>query len=839
MTAAKLAVRLAWRDLRGGIAGMWVVLACLALGVAAIASVGTLRASMDRGLATEGRRLLGGDIAIDGGAQPLPPALDTWLGARGAHVSKIVLLRSLLVAPSGERQLVEVRAVDSAYPLVGAAALTPPGSLHSDLSGGAASPGLVADRLIVERLGLHPGDRVRLGQAGFTLSATLESEPDHLGGAMILGPRVMIAAASLPATGLIQPGSLVTYEWRVLLPPGGKAPGMIAALRQAFPDTGWRIRQSTQAEPGLDRAIDQTSLFLTLVGLSALLVGGIGVATGVRSWLEGRARTIAILRCLGADAPLVMAVFLVQVLGLCAAGILAGVVAGAALPAWGLAAYGNDLPVPARIGIYPWPLALAAIYGFLTAITFALWPLGRAATISGAALFRDAALPIGGPGRHTKRLTAAAGLVLVAAIAAPSADPRFALYFCAGAAITLLVFWLGASALMASARHAPPTRFAWLRLGVANLARPASATPLLMVALGLGLATLSTVATIEVNIRRQLAGSLPAVAPSFFFVDIQNDQLDRFAHIVMSQKGVSDLHEVPSLRARIVALKNVPADKVHVSSDSRWALRGDRGLTYAAKIPDGSKLVAGTWWPADYAGPPLLSLDAGLARGWHVGVGDTIRANVLGRDIDFHVASLRDIDWRAFGINFTMVASPGLLEHAPHMHIATLRTEPEIDGKLLRAVNDALPNVTGIRVADILAAVAGIVGKLGAALTVAGAVTLASGALVLAGAIAAGQRRRISEAVVLKVLGGTSGQIRAAWLVEFGLIGASAGAIAACIGTLAGWAVMRFVLQATWVFLPGVVSATVGGCVLLMLGCGYVGTEAALRTRAAPYLRDL
>jgi putative ABC transport system permease protein len=828
-----LAFRLALRDLRGGIRGMRIVLACLALGVGAIAGVGSLRAAMDSGLAREGARLLGGDLAIDGGSEPLPAALRGWLEARHARISAIILLRSLLVGPSGDRILVEVKAVDAAYPLIGDTRLTPQGRLAPALAGG-----LVADPIILQRLRLHQGDMVRLGEARFRLSAALDSEPDHSGGLGIMGPRVMIPAAALPATGLIQPGSLLTYEWRVKLAPGTDAAGLVAALRHDFPDTGWRIRQSTQADPGLDRALDQTSLFLTLVGLSALLVGGIGVATGVRAWLEGRARTIATLRCLGAEARLVLGVFLFQVLGLCAAGIVIGLFAGAALPAIGLALFGQMLPLPTTIAVYPAPLALAAMYGMLTAAAFALWPLARAARIPGAALFRDAYVPAGPVNRVLAGVNAILICALVAAIAISSADPGFSLWFCASAAATLLVFRAGAFLVMLLAKRSGITYPAWLRLGVGNLYRPASAAPLLVVAIGLGLATLATVALIQANIRTQLAASLPANAPSFFFIDIQNDQLPRFETIVRGTPGASDMHQVPSLRARIVALNGVPVDKVQVSADSRWALRGDRGLTYAATVPNGSRVVAGPWWRPDYAGPPLLSLDQGLARGWHLKIGDTVRANVLGRDIDFRVANLREIDWRGLNINFTLVASPGLLEHAPHMHIATVRTTGAADAALLRSVTDALPNVTGIRVADILQALADIVGKLAASLAAAGGVTLASGALVLAGAIAAGQRRRISEAVIMKVLGGTATQIRAAWLVEFGLIGAISGVIAAAIGTIASWAVMRFVLRAPWTWQPGLLAELILGCVALMLCCGYAGTEAALRARAAPLLRQ-
>ena len=830
---ARLAWRLAWRDLRGGVRGMRIVLACLALGVAAIAAVGSLRAGVERGLATEGRRLLGGDISIDGGAQPLPDALRPWLEARGGRVSAIVLMRSLLVAPSGERQLVELKAVDGAYPLVGAASLDPAMPLAEALQGG-----LVADPLVLQRLGLKPGDVVRLGEAQFTLRAALAVEPDHASGLALLGPRAMIGQADLPRTGLVQPGSLLTYAWRVALPPGADPAAFTEALRGAFPGSGWRIRDARQAAPGVEAAVEQTSLFLTLVGLSALLVGGIGVATGVRAWLEGRARTIATLRCLGASGRLVFGVFLIQVLALCAAGVALGMLAGAALPAAAVALFGSALPVPAAAGIYPGPLLLAACYGLLTAATFALWPLARAAQIPGAALFRDAIAPAG-RGMPAAAWAANAGLaaLLVAIVVLTSPDRRFALWFCASAAAMLLAFRAGGWLLVQAARRARAQRPAWLRLGIANLHRPASGARLMLVALGLGLGTLATVALIEGNIRRQVLGAVPAAAPSFFFVDIQNEQLDRFRQIVAAQPGAGDVHEVPSMRARIVALNGVPVDQAHVAPGSEWGLRGDRGLTYAATVPPGSTVAAGEWWPPGYAGPPLLSLDAGLAKGWGLAVGDTLRANVLGRDIDFRIANLRDIHWQDLAINFALVASPGLLEHAPHMHIATLRSPPAGDAALLRAVTDALPNVTGIRVADILQAVADLVGKLATALAAAGSVTLASGALVLAGAVAAGQRRRMAEAVVLKTLGATRWQVRAAWLVEFGAIGAAAGLLAAALGTLASWGVMRFVMHAPWAFLPGVLAATVGGCVALMLALGFLGTERALRSPAGPYLR--
>jgi putative ABC transport system permease protein len=388
------------------------------------------------------------------------------------------------------------------------------------------------------------------------------------------------------------------------------------------------------------------------------------------------------------------------------------------------------------------------------------------------------------------------------------------------------------------ARTAPGVRWPSVRLGVGNLCRPGAPTPLLLLSAGLGLSTLAAVALIQGNMQHQIEEQLPSNAPSFFFIDIQNDQLPRFEALVRDQPGVEAMHQVPSLRARIVAVKGVPVDQVVTTPETAWALRGDRGLTYAATPPEGTHLVAGSWWPSGYDGPPLVSFDADLAKGWHVDLGDVIRVNVLGRDIDLKIANFRDIAWQSLSINFFMVASPGLLSHAPHTHIATVRIADAGQGALLRAVTDALPNVTGIRVEDVLSAIAALLNQVAAALTITGALTLISGAFVLVGAVAAGQRRRVREAVILKTLGATRRQIRAAWLTEFGIIGAVAGLIAAAVGSAASFGIAHYIMHTDWIFLPVTLIYTLAGALALMLLFGYAGTAAAMRARPAPLLRN-
>ena len=835
----RLAFRLARRELRGGVRGLRIVVACLALGVAVIGGVGTLRVATERGLAADGRKLLGGDLEIDSGSQRLPDAVRGWLTARGASLSDVLELRTLLVAPSGERTLVELKAVDPAWPLVGSVGTDPAMPIARALGEQNGQFGLLTSQVVLDRLGLHPGDTARLGRASFAVRTTLTAEPDALATPALFGPHVVIPIAGVPATGLIVPGSLVTYRLRLVLPAGVDPGGLADDLRAAFPNQGWRIRDPRAAAPAVAQFVRQTGLFMTLVGLTALLVGGIGVANGVRAWLEARARAIAILRCLGASARLMFAVALIQVLALALTGILLGLMAAAVLPPLAVWLLRDLLPVPPALGLYPRPLALAAAYGLLTALCFALLPLGRAARIPGAALFRDGMLP-----QRVRQApvllaaTACLGAALVGLTIATSADRGFALWFCAGAIGTLALFRLGGVALVRLARLAPRASAPWVRLGLANLYRPGTAAPMLLVSVGLGLSTLAAVALIEGNLRHQIAEQMPDNAPSFYFIDIQDSQMPRFEALVHATPGATDLRQVPALRARLVSVAGVPAEDVNATPDTRWALRGDRGLTYAATPPDGTHLVAGSWWPADYSGPPLVSFDAGLARGWGVHIGDVIRVNVMGRDIDLRVANLRDIAWRSLSLNFAMVASPGLLASAPHGHIATVRVPEAEQGKLLRAVTDALPNVTGIRVADILAALADLLDRVAAALAATGSLTLIAGGLVLIGAVAAGQRRRMREAVILKVLGASRVQIRAAWLVEFGVLGLAAGVIAALVGSVASWGVAHYIMETEWTFLPGTLAGTLLVCLATMLIFGYAGTAAALRTKAAPFLRN-
>jgi putative ABC transport system permease protein len=830
--------RIALRDLRGGTRGLIIVLLCLGVGVAAIAGIGSLRAALGQGLAEDGRAILGGDIALSTSLAPLPPAVAAWFRARGAAVSETVDTRSILVTPSGRRLLVAARAVGPGWPLIGAVTTTPPGQFASLRKGVDGRPGLLLDATAAQTLKLTPGDAVTLGGVALAYRGTIADSPDRIGDSRLFGVKGFVALPALAGTRLVAPGGLVSFELQAALPQGASVPATVAALKARFPKAVWRIRTTGDAAPDLSRFVDQAALFMTLLGLAALLVGGIGVANGVEAWLTARARSIATLRCLGASARMVSAIHGVQLALLGIPGIIAGLALGAVVPALVLPLLRDTLPVPRHVGLYAGPLALAAAFGLLVGIIFALRPLRRAAAIPGAALFRAAALPPKVPRSLAASLTEmalVAALLALAALSVPRAS--LALGFCAGAAVTLLLLRGTAAVIRWLLPRLPAPRNAAVSLALRRLHGPGSPLPLMLMSAGAGLTVLVAVAEIRANLIAEFAGQLPRAAPSFYFIDIQPPDLATFEAAVRATHAAHDLREMPSLRARILAVNGTPVADFHPQGRSDWPLRTDIGFTFAADPPPGTRIVAGHWWPADYLGPPEVSFDARIAHDWGIGVGDSLEVSVLGRDFTLKIASLRDIHWQSLALNFLLVGTPDPFAGAPHTVIATVKADPGQAGTVLAAVTDALPGVTGIDVGQVLAALKGLLGQIGMAVSLVGLVALLAGGLVLVSAIAAERERRIAEAVVLKTLGATRAQIRLAWLTEFAVAGGMAGLAAAVLGDAAAAVAIRQVFHTDWHFLPGIMLLTIIVSILAMIALGFVSTERALRQPAAARLR--
>jgi putative ABC transport system permease protein len=519
-------------------------------------------------------------------------------------------------------------------------------------------------------------------------------------------------------------------------------------------------------------------------------------------------------------------------------GPLLGLLAGGLAPRAAIPFLRGKLPLPAHLPFYPKPLLLAAIFGVLIGALFALRPLRRAAAIPGAALFRQAVppakLPFSWPVGALQLLIITA-LVALAARSVP--DPKLSLGFCAATAITLLVLRAIAAGLMRLLPRLPTPRNAAFALGLRRLYGPASSLPLMLLSAGAGLTILVAVAQIRGNLIAEFTGALPSAAPSFFFIDILPEDLTLFQAVLQKTDAVLSVHTMPSLRARILAVAGTPVEQFHPPPDTTWPLRSDLGFTYAATPPQGTKLAAGRWWPADYLGQPKISFDANTAKAWHLRIGDIITVDVLGRRFDLQIANLRDVDWQSLQLNFLMIGTPDPFAGAPHTIIATVKAAPGRAGDILAAVTDALPGVTGIDVSQILQALAGLLGQVATAISLTGFVALAAGALVLISAVAAEQETRIAEAVILKTLGASQRQIRIAWLTEFAVAGAAAGLTAATLGTIIAALTTAQIFRAPWHIQPATTLVTLAASIALMLVLGFTTTAHALRPPAAARLR--
>jgi putative ABC transport system permease protein len=852
-----LILRVALRDLRGGFSGFAIFLCCIALGVAAIAGVGSVSLSLKDGLAREGRAILGGDLSFDLAEREATGPERAFLAGQG-RLSSVALMRAMARRQSGEMMgeaaadaaLVEIKAVDGFYPLAGRVDLEPSQSLSDAFAGRDGVFGVAVDPALPPRLGLSIGDIISIGDAHYQLRALLTREPDMLAGGVSFGPRVLMSEAGLRASHLLQPGALVHWVYRVALG-SAEAPAsdaavenLAAAARTLFPDAGWEARARKNISPQFSRNLDRFTQFLTLVGLTSLIIGGVGVANAIRAHVERKRQTIAILKSLGASGSTAFAMMLTQALLLACLGLALGSALGAAMPFLAVRAFGALLPFPFAASLHPAAIAQGALYGFLTALAFSIGPLGGAHDAPAQAVFREAIEPPRARTRLRYRLaTLAAACALLAAALLLSSDRFLAAIYLGATAAAFVLLRLVALGIMIVARKTPHARDFALRLAIGNIHRPGALTPSIVLSLGLGLALLVALALIDGNIRGALNAGESGMAPSFFFLDVPSGKAEDFAQFIAAQAPDGQLKLVPMLRGRIVKLNGLSADLARPKESAAWALRGDRGITFADALPAGSTLVKGQWWPKDYAGPPLISLESEVADGLGLKIGDEIAVNVLGRVITGAVANIRKVNWRSIGINFVLVFSPNTFAGAPYNDLATLTFpqggDPARETSLLRATAAAFPAVASLRVRDALEAANALVAQLAAAVRGASSVALLASMLVLGGAAAAGQQARIHDAVVLKTLGATRRRLLAALLYEYGLIGSATALFGLAAGAAAAYGVTRKVMDLDFTFFWGQALGAAGAALLFAVGLGLIGTWRVLGRKPAPYLRDL
>jgi putative ABC transport system permease protein len=839
-----LAFRLALREMRGGLRGFYIFMLCILLGTAAIAGVNSVARSMTSAIDAQGRDILAADIRFGLKNREASAEERAYMQSLGT-VQLSTNLRSMIRSEDKSVQaLAELKAVDGGYPLYGTFTAEPAQPIQQLLAENDGSFGAIAAPLLLDRLGLKVGDTILLSEMPLTIRATIVSEPDALSDGFSFAPRLIVSHDALVKSGLIKIGSLVDNFYRVKLNDASLSRRELRKeAEDKFPEAGWSVRGASNAAPGLTENIDRFSEFLTLVGLAALAAGGVGVANAVSAFLDQKRQVIASFKGLGAPGHLIVMIYMIQILAIAAVAILGGLIVGAAVTPIAAHFLEGYVPVPKGFHLYPDALGIAALFGLLTTVAFSILPLGRSRLIRATELFRSQSYDGWRLVPWRYYVAAVLAFLAVALLAVFSSENRFiAFVFIVATAGAFLVLRLVAAGVAALARRAPKVNSPALRLAIGNIHRPGALTSSVVLSLGLGLTLLATLALIEGNLRSNLSGAMAEKAPNFFFIDIQGRDLESFRTVLKQTAPKGAVVEVPMLRGRILEFNGEDVQKREIDPNAKWVLQGDRGITYAEATPANSSIKEGKLWPKDYSGEPLVSFSAEEGAELRLKLGDTVTVNVLGRNITARIANFRTVEWRSMSINFVMVFSPNTFKGAPHAWLATL-TDPGAslaeDAKVMRDVTNAFPGITSVRIKDALDVASAIVAQIAVAIRAAASIAIVVSVLVLAGAIAAGNRARIHDAVVLKTLGARRMMLARAYLYEYFLLGVSASVFALAAATAAAWYVMIEIMDLPFQFLPGTAVSTVIVALLVTAGTGLIGTWSVLGQKAAPVLREL
>jgi putative ABC transport system permease protein len=828
--------RIARRDLNARFRGLRLLVVCLFLGTAALAAIGTLTAAIEGELADRGQVILGGDLEIEVWQRLLNDEEREALGAYGT-LSQGTRMQAMAVAGDAAAP-VELKAVDDAWPLYGT--LTLEGGVTAGAPEGNAA--WLAQGAI-DRLGIEPGDRFTVGSVELVAAGVIADEPDRLSEGFQLGPTVIVAEDVPERAGLLAPGAMYQSKTRVAFDGEADPEAVEEALTERFPEAGFDFRSRDRASPGADRFVGRMGEFLTLVGLAALVIAGIGIGGGVTSYLEARRQSIATLKVLGATSRDIARIYALQIGAAALVGTLAGLVVGVAVTPLLGAALDGLLPVGSGLVLDPFALILAAGFGLLVALVFAATPLIRARSFPAMALMRARASTLERD-RQAWPWILGGLLAITLLVVTTSREPLLSGGFLLGAAVVFGLLALLGTGIARLAARLPRPRNPLVRNALANIHRPGAQTGALVTALGFGLSAFVLLAGIQTSIDGNIQRSVPQQAPDYFVLDVPRDRVTAFEALVREQHPEADIRTVPALRGAVLAYgpedQMVRVSEMEEIPDGAWALRGERGLTYADELPEGNRLTAGEWWGPMWRGEPLVSVDEEFATAVGLEIGDMITVGVLGVERTARVASFRTLDWESMGFNYVLVFSPNVLADAPHNLAATIEIPEAGDrGTLLRALVREFPSSSVIEVGGILEEARTILGQVGIATFAAASVAVLAGLAVLIGAIAAARAARTYDTVVLRVLGASRGQILLMQLAEYALLSAVLAGVALLLGAGLAWAVITQVFEFDWLPDWGTMAAVLAGGLGFVVLVALAGSLPLLRAKPAQALRAL
>jgi len=816
----------ALRDLRGSMNTFVSFLICLTLGVASIVAVLSLSEGISSSMNSEGQGLLGGDLEASLVNRPASASEIAGLQKYGT-LSKVMTMRGMARVPANDKTaLIEIKVVDRFYPFFGD--LIFENSFEKQALFDEAQKTVAVEKEMLDKLGLKLGDVFTLGESELRIGAVIKKEPDRVSSGFILRPRVMMDMQTLETTGLLKPGSLLRWRYRLKIEENAllQNPSDISeALKQEYPDAGWRLKTRDNAAPGIQRFVDRLTLFFTMMALTSLIVGGVAIATGVRTYLSRKQQTIATLKCLGASSRQILATYFIEIGLVASMGIAMGLVLGASVPFVLENILQGFIPFSFQAQVHGGAIVASILFGLLTALIFSLWPLGQAIKTRAADLFRSQVAPLSGsPSMLIKLATFGLIVMLVLLFLELSTEKKLVIYYFGALFLGYGFLFVASIAIRKFARLISPRMPFTSRMALKAIYRPGSLTSIMLVSLGLGLMLLVTLSLIEFNLSKQVSRAIPQKAPAYFFISIEQGQTTGFRNIIEDHNTTSKINMQPILNGRITAVKNIRADKAPAAPEVKWALRGDRGLTFSPVLPEGSKLVEGEWWEKNYQGPPIVSISSDVGKGLGLNIGDMITVNVLGRSIEAKIANMREVEWSNLGINFVLVFSPNSFAGAPYTYLATVSLDEKNDTGLVAKISKAYPNIYAVSVRDSISSIISLMEKMSWAVRGASAFAILVAIFVLAGSLVAQNRSRLYELGILKTIGVTRSTLVRSFVIEFGFLGLLTGVFAAVAGSICSYMIVEQVLKVDWSFsMSSILSVLAIALILtLLLGMGTI-----------------
>ena len=842
--------RIAIKDLRGSARHFTIFIFSLILGVTAIATIGLLLSSAQRGIANNADSLLGGDILVRTLYNPMSDEAKAYMQSKGNTLEYAGLRTMARVATPDNNdpqainsQIAELKAVPDTYPLAGEF-VTQPRMDYEALYGKQNNAyGTAVEQELLDVLNLSLGDNIYVGEQLFAIRAVITSEPDRLGANYSLGPRIMISRDALQDTGLVQYGSLINYVMLLRADEGINVAAVEDELMNTYNNGGFQMRTNNDAAPGLKRALDRLGMFLTFAALSTLLIGGVGIANATKNYLSTRLLSVARLKCLGATQKDVLWIYSVQLCILCISSIIIAIILAIITHQTILAVFKESLPIPADENLSFFPLIIATAYGTLTTILFAAPALVSAVKTRATTLLRYSAVQHSIILHYSPALiTLLIGIILGIIILTVYFVNNLILsgvFFCAFI-ISALIFWVIAYGIkricqtLSGKRHMSVSN----RMALKNLSRTGAITTSFSISLGLSLTLMTALAIIALNFYQQLRYQPPEMAPDFFLIDVQPSQYDKLNADIISKQGVTSLNLTPMIRGRITKLNDAPLTADMVDPKVRWALQGERGITFRDAPPDNNILTEGTWWQEGYEGEPLVSFGAELAEGMGIRLNDKLTFNVLGRNITARVASLRDINWTTLQMNFGIILSPNALADFTPMYIGTVHIDDAYEMDVLRDLLKDYPSISVIRIKETLKRVSGLFGSVALLILVVAALTIIAGIFVIFGSLGSSVRSRAYESMLLNVLGQSRQSIRGIILREMSWLCIVGIGFALLLGTILSYTLADIMRLPTWLFIPEIyIGALIFG-VILIIGLSQWLIRVISASRPIDFLRN-